>query len=248
MNKFNKYLTEFLMIFLAVVLGFIAENFRENIGERSKEKEYVRWLIKDLQTDTVILHRNLKKCESVISATDSMIALLTAVGQNENPKIVSLYQTTVSSVFFNEFHKYAVVQLRNSEHAGLIRSMRVNDLIARFEYSDSRKANKEKFVDSQREKLIDLGIQIFDNRKMDIFLKSENRSTTYFVAEKERLINQFIGQVRFQNFLVSDLLQGYRLELLRFESTIQTIAKEYDITQQEMDEIWDLAVKNSTMK
>src|ERR1700748_3521227 len=51
-KKWKEYFLEFLMIFLAVTLGFIAENIRENIVNREKEKHYVENIIADLKTDT----------------------------------------------------------------------------------------------------------------------------------------------------------------------------------------------------
>ena len=50
-KKWTHYLWEFLMLFLAVFCGFLAENIRENELERHREKEYIRSLVKDLQYD-----------------------------------------------------------------------------------------------------------------------------------------------------------------------------------------------------
>ena len=38
-KSFKEYFLEFLMIFPAVTPGFLAENIRENIADRNKEKE-----------------------------------------------------------------------------------------------------------------------------------------------------------------------------------------------------------------
>jgi len=37
------------MVFLAVTLGFIAENIRENVSDHRKEMELIRSLVKDLR-------------------------------------------------------------------------------------------------------------------------------------------------------------------------------------------------------
>src|SRR5262245_46917424 len=58
-KRFKEYFLEFIMIFLAVSLGFFAENFRETIGNREKEKHFMRSLIADLQVDTAELVRNI---------------------------------------------------------------------------------------------------------------------------------------------------------------------------------------------
>src|SRR5437870_2335476 len=51
-KSFKEYLLEGLMIFLAVTMGFFAENIRENIVNREKEKHYIKNIIADLKSDT----------------------------------------------------------------------------------------------------------------------------------------------------------------------------------------------------
>src|ERR1700749_1587555 len=52
-KTFKEYFLEFLMIFLAVALGFFAESLREHIGDNSKEMEYINSVRKDLVTDSI---------------------------------------------------------------------------------------------------------------------------------------------------------------------------------------------------
>lgn len=52
----KEYFLEFLMIFLAVSMGFVAENLREERIEHNKAKEFAISLIKDLEND----NNNLK--------------------------------------------------------------------------------------------------------------------------------------------------------------------------------------------
>src|ERR1700742_3332686 len=52
-KNFKEYFLEFLMIFLAVTLGFFAEGLREHIGDKTKEKEYLSSLLSELKYDTV---------------------------------------------------------------------------------------------------------------------------------------------------------------------------------------------------
>jgi len=50
-KNFKEYFLEFLMIFLAVTLGFFAESYREHSVNKSHEKEYANSFYKDLQDD-----------------------------------------------------------------------------------------------------------------------------------------------------------------------------------------------------
>ena len=58
-KKFKEYFLEFLMIFLAVTLGFFAESYREYLSDRSKEKEYIHSLLEDFKTDSAFLYTSI---------------------------------------------------------------------------------------------------------------------------------------------------------------------------------------------
>src|SRR5258706_9402389 len=51
-KNFKEYFLEFLMIFLAVTMGFFAESLREHLVNSEKEKVYMESLIQDLKRDT----------------------------------------------------------------------------------------------------------------------------------------------------------------------------------------------------
>ena len=51
-KKWSEYLLEFFMLFLAVFLGFIAENIREHIVEKERSKQYIGSFCEDLKNDT----------------------------------------------------------------------------------------------------------------------------------------------------------------------------------------------------
>jgi hypothetical protein len=55
------------MIFLAVTLGFFAENIREHLSDSAKEKEYIESLVQDLKLDQQILSQNIVELQSGIS-------------------------------------------------------------------------------------------------------------------------------------------------------------------------------------
>ena len=52
-KKWGEYFLEFLMLFLAVFLGFLAENFREHQVEKERGRQYIESFYNDLKTDTV---------------------------------------------------------------------------------------------------------------------------------------------------------------------------------------------------
>jgi hypothetical protein len=50
-KNFKEYFLEFLMIFLAVTMGFFAESFREHIVNKEHEKQYMSSFYEDLRID-----------------------------------------------------------------------------------------------------------------------------------------------------------------------------------------------------
>ena len=50
-KNFKEYFLEFLMIFLAVTMGFFAESIREHIVDKDREKKYISSFLADLQND-----------------------------------------------------------------------------------------------------------------------------------------------------------------------------------------------------
>src|SRR5579862_7702313 len=72
-KNFKEYFLEFLMIFLAVTMGFFAESLRDYFGDREKENKYVYSLAEDLKKDTASLHYSLRRLTKDIKAGDSII-------------------------------------------------------------------------------------------------------------------------------------------------------------------------------
>lgn len=75
LKKWQAYFIEFIMIFLAVTLGFIAESIREHFVEKKHEKEYAISLVRDLQHDTSDIYRVMRGLDRDIARADTMISL-----------------------------------------------------------------------------------------------------------------------------------------------------------------------------
>jgi len=58
-KKITHYLWEFLMLFLAVFCGFMAENFRESLVMKEKAHHYMENMVADLKADIVTFDSNM---------------------------------------------------------------------------------------------------------------------------------------------------------------------------------------------
>lgn len=71
-KKWSHYLFEFLMLFLAVFAGFLAENWREHVVEHQRAKQYAQTLLKDLASDTTELFDVVKEDNILLACFDSI--------------------------------------------------------------------------------------------------------------------------------------------------------------------------------
>lgn len=76
-KHFKDYFLEFLMIFLAVTMGFLSENFREYITDKNHVEELVGQLKEDLMHDTTNTQKLINFQLLQIKREDSLFQMLT---------------------------------------------------------------------------------------------------------------------------------------------------------------------------
>lgn len=77
-KSFKEYFWEFLMIFLAVTMGFFAETIRESITEHERAKVFAASMVKDLEADTAQLKTYMEYFSYSASNVDTLMQLLSA--------------------------------------------------------------------------------------------------------------------------------------------------------------------------
>jgi hypothetical protein len=90
-KSWKSYFWEFLMLFLAITLGFLVENQREHYIERIRAKEFSKTLVKDLQNDTAAIHVQIRSTKIYIAIADSMLALSQFRLEGQNASRFSFY-------------------------------------------------------------------------------------------------------------------------------------------------------------
>lgn len=71
-KKWKEYITEFLMLFLAVSLGFLAENIREQQIEKHREISYLQNVHEDLKLDLINVDIVINSNTIELQAMDSL--------------------------------------------------------------------------------------------------------------------------------------------------------------------------------
>src|SRR5436190_20240299 len=77
-KKWNHYLWEFLMLFLAVFAGFLAENQREHIVEKKRAHQFLQSMLVDVRTNIKNLDSLLRQDSEIITNHNSLVLWLLA--------------------------------------------------------------------------------------------------------------------------------------------------------------------------
>ncbi len=136
-KKWTHYLWEFIMLFLAVFCGFLAENQREHYVEHQREKKYIQALTSDLEADISRLKTIIQLRNERAPLLDSFIILL-----NSNDAL----QHSNDLYYYNSFATRGVAfrftpvdgtmqQLKNAGNLRLVRKSYNSDSIISYDVS-----------------------------------------------------------------------------------------------------------------
>jgi hypothetical protein len=125
-KNWKSYFWEFLMLFIAVFCGFLAENAREHIVEHEREIQYVKSLLQDLKQDTITLSQNIKTRESRKFYSSSLIDELSTPIKSDSLKSIYFNANRLTALQVFNYSNSTIQQLKNS---GLMRLIRNPDLV-----------------------------------------------------------------------------------------------------------------------
>ena len=133
-KKWTHYFWEFLMLFLAVFCGFLAENQREHMVEHNREKIFMKSMVSDLRSDTAMMNKMSEIFSMVVKHIDSLIPLM----QDDMLPREKAEKIYYHSVYLNYFYKWiytdrTINQLKNSGSFRLVRNKIVSDMIMEYD-------------------------------------------------------------------------------------------------------------------
>jgi hypothetical protein len=127
----KEYFFEFLMIFLAVTLGFIAENIRGHLSDKRIEREYIISFVEDLKQDTANFNRVIPLAESNLKGVDSLLnSLLDTPYTDSSLRLIYYMKERYADVIWPmSYTTRTITQLKNAGGLRLITDKRSSDSI-----------------------------------------------------------------------------------------------------------------------
>ena len=122
----KEYVFQFLMLFLAVFCGFLAEYQLEHKIEKDRAKEYASLLIEDLKSDSAYVDQLLLQENFKIKQADSLLSLLNSEKAfNDNYKLVYHFNHVGTLIDFKPAFPVNFEQMKNSGSLRYIRNKKL---------------------------------------------------------------------------------------------------------------------------
>lgn len=228
-KKWKEYFLEFLMIFLAVTMGFFAESYREYLSDRNKEKEYIMDMVEDLKIDSAFLASSINdRIPYHVTMMDSTIHLFQASSVSGKDRLI--YQAFfIGTAWTYNFHptQRTLSQL-HSEGFHLIRNKTAKDIISQLEGGYRISSQAGQFTENMQND-IDISAHVFADRDVTdkiavITFKNFDENNT---AELQLSDIPESAKINTDN---KEAIQSYIDKLKKYSFYIKTNLKSTDIT------------------
>jgi len=237
-KNWKAYFLDFFMLFLAVSLGFFADNIRENISENAKEKEYIISMIEDAETDKENIREAISLNNLRVLHLDSLakICINYEVNSTNHADIYRHYMFGLRHPNFVSPTERTMQQLKNAGGMRLIRNKTAADLFILYNDKAKKLADQQLYYGRYQNRYIDFAIQFLNFERFG-FDASDTRPTNMedlnnhfqiMNTDKTKLIEfgniifVYQGVVRYYMTILEEMDQ-------QANELIQTLKREYNL-------------------
>ena len=237
-KRWTHYLWEFLMLFLAVFCGFLAENKREHMIEHNRAEKYAKQLLEEIRIDTLLVNKSIEDMKLKQRYADSLLFYMSQDSPGRWKKIYFFCSNI--DAWGEEIIKVAFEQIKNT---GSLRYFS-NDMANAFTDYALRTSSLEGYnkyiVEFNDNRLSPFLGKNFDMEIIS-YLDLNNYSPADFdsIWAKSEKPGSFLSgeknaQIEFKNFLIViksyASIQNYFRHFKRSASTLsEIIKKEYHL-------------------
>jgi hypothetical protein len=232
-KSFKEYILEGLMIFLAVSMGFIAENIRENITDHERAEVFMKSLLEDIKDDRRILDKHHQTYSIRLPLLDSLIDQLSGSSFPGNTNNLYYYARLASKSDKLIVNTRTIDQMKNSGSFRVIKNEQVAADIMAYYLLTEQIRDYERIEDQEENEYRKNAVQIFNasvfnsiNSTLQV-LRPENNPTLRVTDRK--IAGDLAGWVHYvKNTRIS--IDHFKSELMKKgEFLTDIIKKEYHI-------------------
>ena len=236
-KKWTHYFWEFLMLFLAVTLGFFVENQREHYIEHQREKQFINSLFNDVRSDTA----NIAKIITARTVKERMLDSISNMMNSPHPadfvKQIYPYAVLIGRTLPYRFvpNDGTMQQLKNSGALRLIRNRAVVDSISKYDINVRSILGQYAVEENQIEHYRTAGAKIFDALVFNSMI-DENatvvrppQDNTSFQSYSARDLSEWNYRIYGLNGINKANRRDLRLLLKQATALLEILKKEYHL-------------------
>lgn len=247
-KKWTHYFWEFLMLFLAVFCGFLAENKREHMVEHQRAKVYAANLYEELKKDTAGINKTIRDIKITTGKLDSFCLLGTEkIKRNVTNGMLYYYASYTTSINLYSSENTTIEQLKGSGNLRLM-SNTIAQLINVYAKKLNGLENEYGLTKPEFAKMEELYFKIFDGYAIPQLLRegeaqvrdSVNREpqirdsvfklNTPLINEDHALMKEFIGWMAFESHIYKSQVKDFLVPLKQTAAElIELLQKEYHL-------------------
>ncbi len=238
-KSWKSYAWEFMMLFLAVFCGYLAEYNLENRIERHREHKYMQSMLIDLKDDTLMIRKTIARAKELSTGLDSFQQNL--YNYSFNPTFDSiLYEQNFNYMqwLLPDFNDRTISQLRYSGNMRMIKNNEVADGIANYWIGVNKiMVNSKEFIDDL-DRAEEAMVHIFSRKYIQTKIydpyygldKFSIKANAVLMNADKKLLESYGNRVG----RMTDISEHYLIPLLNnqlkeAEHLIALIGKEYHI-------------------
>ena|SRR5688572_12149858 len=233
-KKWTHYFWEFLMLFLAVFCGFLAEYRLEQTIERHREKEYIISMVDDLKTDTTNINTHARYRADRRRRMDSLSLLLDQSDYLNNTGLIYYYARWVPRNTYFYTTDRTIQQLKNAGGMRLITKKTAAESILAYDAQLKLVQTQNYSLEEQGvTRFLDLMTGIFNGHVLDemygdsiINMPIGNPS---LLTNEKRYIDELISQLHFVKSLNNRNTFFENKLKIQAANTIHILKKEYHL-------------------
>lgn len=193
-KKFKEYITEFLMLFLAVSLGFFAENLREHQVEKEREIKFLQNIHQDLQNDIKSIDEIIAFNKDKKSTGDSLLV------EYEHGKLMNnipgfyYYVKSLPIRALFDGSKNGFIQLKNAGGLRLIQNPKIINDIQRYEIEIAKIDKLQEIAEATFQ-----NVRMKASRIIDVTTSNNMNKTQDLYKNKNSEVYRFRRFIRPQN-------------------------------------------------
>jgi hypothetical protein len=201
-KKWRAYFWEFLMLFLAVFCGFLAEYQLEHQIDRENEERYMSSMVQDLEEDVKNIDVDIMVRNERIQTADTLTKLILAADYQKNTgRIYYLARKYSVLGYFFFMTDGTMMELKNSGGFKLIRKRAIVDSLQSYynfyQQSEDAQDFAVKALDEYRTQMVKVfNVRIFDTMIKDFPAISIPEGNPALFNSDPALINEYLMRVQ----------------------------------------------------